>query len=130
MVPIYPFFAAVRERLVADAILNATLEKRIYFNLPERPTYPCVVFSVDEVIDNNDTYCIKFNLRLLSLHHKGAESLKIMCAIDAGLELESLMLEGSLRAFCQRMKVLVDKPVDHKPQGIQHFYKALIRRAA
>lgn len=120
-------FSAVRERLIEDPALREILDKRVYFNLPERPAYPCVVFVVDEIIDNNDTCRILFNLQLLFVHQKGCEPLKIGHMIQDVLE-EGFSLSSSIYVACCKVKAIIDLPLGHKTHAIQHFYKALLWR--
>jgi hypothetical protein len=100
MSPVPQLFAAVRGRLIGDPAVQDVLEKRVYFNLPEKPIYPCVVFFINNIIDNKDTCRINFNLQLLSLHQKGAEPLKTAHAIATALE-ETIQITPSSRATCR-----------------------------
>lgn len=120
-------FTVIRERLIADPTLQETLEKRVYFNLPERPTYPCVVFSIGEIIDNNDTCRINFTLQLLLTHQKGAEPLKIARAIDIALESEDFKLDAA-RAICRRTNMTIDLPLSPQPHAIKQFYQTMTWR--
>lgn len=129
MSPVPQLFAAVRGRLIGDPALQEALEKRVYFNLPEKPIYPCVVFGIDEIIDNNDTCRITFNLQLLSVHQKGIEPLKIAHAIDIALE-ETMQMTPSSHATCRKASMIIDLPLGPKPHAIKQVYKAMIWRNA
>ncbi len=124
---VYQLFATVRERLLADLALQEALEKRVYFNLPERPTYPCVVFSVDEVMDNNDTCRITFNLQLLSAHQKGVEPLKTAQRIAVIVE-EGMQVDGGIKMACRRTSMTISLPAGPRPHAIQQSYQAMIWR--
>jgi hypothetical protein len=124
-------FAAVRERLSGAPALQEVLEKRVYFNLPEKPIYPCVVFGVDEITYNNESCRIKFNLQLLSVHQKGALPLEVAQAIEVALE-ETMMLDPATKATCRKASMTIDLPSlprgGPKPHAIKQFYQAMIWR--
>jgi hypothetical protein len=123
MSPVPQLFAAVRGRLMAEPLLQEALERRIYFNLPEKPTYPCVVFGVDDIIDHDDTCRIAFNLQLLSAHQKGAEPLKIAHVIDVALA-EGMALDVATKANCRKTSMTIDV----NKHVVKQFYQAMIWR--
>lgn len=125
---VYPLFEALRKRLSTDQNLKGVLNKRIYFNLPARPTYPYVIFNVDEIIDTNDVCAIKFNLKLFSLVQEDIDPLKISRDISTILEVESLRLDATTKAMCRKTSTIFDFPAIPKPHVVQHFYHALVWR--
>ena len=120
-------FAAVRGRVFADPVLQEILDKRVYFNLPEKPIYPCIVFGIDEIVDHQDTCRIAFNLQLLSSPQKGAEPLKIAHAIDAALE-GTLPIDQTTQANCRKTSMTIDLPIGPQPKAIKQFYQTMIWR--
>lgn len=123
MSPVPQLFSAVRGRLIADPALQEVLATRIYFNLPQRLTYPCVVFGIDAIVDNNDTCLITFNMQLLSLQQNGAEPLKTAHAMNAALE-ETMNLNPTTKATCRKTSMTIDL----KQCEIKQFYQAMVWR--
>jgi len=121
-------FKAVQKQLSTDPQLKDALENKIYFNVPERPVYPCVVFGIDEFIDNDDACYVKFNVQLLSVHRKGTELLKTAYLIDSVLTANNFDPMPTVSIACHRSNMVIDLPAGQRPQAIKFFYRAMMWR--
>ena len=129
----YGLLEALREVLcLNDTLKNAGIHQRIYFKLPPKPTYPCLLLEIDSMWEdenagsNQAVARIDFRVTLMTQAHMSNSSSIIRETVDNLIDAHSLRLSCEFLANFRKTGNVIDLPMVKSPRTFQQFYQAIV----